>query len=144
MRGFTQRHYILLYGLALAALLFILKWLELRLLVYRNSFEYYGGAIALIFLGVGIWIASQGAKKHHPLQNIPQSDAQAAAKLGITTREIEVLALMAAGLSNQEIADKLFVTINTIKTHNAKLFEKLGVSRRTQAVEKAKRLGIIA
>ncbi len=140
----TDRQNLLIYGAALAGLLFLLKWLELRLLIYRNAYEYYGGAIALVFLFVGIWIASRTLKPAMVQNAGALPDADAAHKAGLTTREIEVLALLAAGHSNREIAEKLFVSTNTVKTHNAKLFEKLEVSRRTQAVERARQLGILA
>lgn len=143
MPKLSDKQSLLIYAVALAGLLFLLKWLELRLLIYRNAYEYYGGAIALVFLLVGIWVATRVNRRAHQLRPIA-TDAEAGTRLGLTVREIEVLKLLASGYSNREIADKLFVTTNTIKSHNAKLFEKLEVNRRTQAVEKARQLGILS
>lgn len=144
----------ILYGLSLAALLFLLKWLELRFLIIRHAFEIYVGAIAVIFTALGIWLALKLSQpkiktvvvekavyiKEGPDFQLNQGELD---KLGLSTRELEVLQLMAAGLSNQEIAGQLFVSLNTIKTHSSRLFEKMDVKRRTQAVDKAKRLSII-
>lgn len=144
----------ILYGIALAILVFLLQWLELRFVILDHAFELYAGAIALIFTGLGIWLAQKLMKpkvktvvveKQIIIDNGPDFifNAQAAEELRISKRELEVLQLMGDGLSNQEIADKLFVSLNTIKTHSSNLFEKLEAERRTQAVEKAKRLGLI-
>jgi two-component system, NarL family, response regulator LiaR len=152
MRGyFAKYRYVLLYGLPLAALLYLLKWLQYQLVITGHSFEIYIGAIALIFLALGIWLALKLAKpkiiekpvyvKNNEDFVINESEI---ARLGLSKRELEVLQLMADGLSNQEIADKLFVSLNTVKTHSSKVFEKLNVKRRTQATEKGKRMGIIA
>jgi two-component system, NarL family, response regulator LiaR len=138
---------IILYGISLALLLFFLKWVEFRFLIINHSFEIYIGIIALVFTALGIWLANKLTKpktithfveKQHFVFN--EKECQ---NLEISKREIEVLALMSEGLSNQEIAEKLFVSLNTIKTHSSNLFEKLDVKRRTQAVEKAKRLSLI-
>lgn len=145
----------LLYGGSLAALLFLLKWLELRLVIINHAFEIYAGAIAIIFTGLGIWLALKLSKPkvetlvvEKEIYIKPPAEFQINQKeielRGISKRELEVLQLMAEGLSNQEIAARLFVSLNTIKTHSSNLFEKLGVSRRTQAVEKGKRLLIIS
>lgn len=144
----------LLYGLSLALLLFLLKWLELRFIIINNAFEIYIGAIALVFTGLGIWLALKltdtrvrtvVVEKEVFIGNLSPSNRNEAeiSRFGISKRELEVLQLMAEGLSNQEIAGRLFVSLNTIKTHSSKLFEKLDVKRRTQAVEKAKRLRLI-
>ena len=150
--GFLKKNgQLLVYGAALALLLFLLNWLELRFVLLDHSFEIYIGAIALIFTGLGIWLAVKLMRpKTIVLEKeirVPATDftlnEKALAELGISRRELEVLELMAKGLSNQEIAEKLFVSLNTIKTHSSSLFEKLEVKRRTQATEKAKKAGLI-
>lgn len=153
--SFLSKHkHIILYGVCLALLLFLLKWLELRLIIINHAFEVYIGAIAAIFTALGIWLALKLTKpkvrtviveKEVYVQNGGEFtlNEQELQQLGLSNRELEVLQLMAAGLSNQEIAGRLFVSLNTIKTHSSRLFEKMDVKRRTQAVEKAKRLRII-
>ncbi|MBC9934503.1 response regulator transcription factor [Chitinophaga qingshengii] len=151
----TRNRENILYGLSLAVLLFLLKWLELRFLVIQHAVEVYVGVIALLFTALGIWLALKLAKPRvetviiekpvpvaAPLPSSLNTDEQD--RLGLSTRELEVLQLMADGLSNQEIAGRLFVSLNTVKTHASRLFEKLDVKRRTQAVDKAKRLNIIS
>lgn len=136
---------IILYGLALAALVFLLKYLEYQLIVRNLSIEFYVGIVALFFTALGIWAGLKLTQKKivivGPEFILNETELQ---RLGISKREHEVLGLMAQGLSNQEIADKLFVSLNTIKTHSSNLFIKLEVSRRTQAVQKAKQLRLIA
>lgn len=135
---------VILYGLALAGLVFLLKYLEYRLIVHDLSIEFYVGLVALFFTGLGIWAGLKLTRKQvvmvGPEFIFNESELQ---RLGISKREHEVLELMAKGLSNQEIADKLFVSLNTIKTHSANLFLKLEVNRRTQAVQRAKELRLI-
>ncbi|SDD76262.1 response regulator transcription factor [Pedobacter soli] len=142
----------ILYGVFLAALLFLLKWLELRFIIINHAFEIYAGAIAVLFTALGIWLALKLSKPKTILiekeifTEKPETfvlNEKELIKLNISKRELEVLQLMSEGLSNQEIATKLFVSLNTIKTHNARLFEKLEVKRRTQAIETAKRLSLI-
>jgi two-component system, NarL family, response regulator LiaR len=135
---------VILYGLALAVLVFLLKYLEYRLIVHDLSIEFYVGLVALFFTGLGIWAGLKLTRKQvvmvGPEFILNEPELQ---RLGISKREHEVLELMAKGLSNQEIADKLFVSLNTIKTHLSNLFLKLDVSRRTQAVQRAKELRLI-
>jgi two-component system, NarL family, response regulator LiaR len=135
---------ILIYGLAMAILIFALKYLEYRLVVHDLSTEFYVGVIAIFFTGLGIWAGLRLTRGKVILVGpefvFNETELQ---RLGISKREHEVLELMAKGLSNQEIADKLFVSLNTIKTHTSNLFLKLEVSRRTQAVQKAKELRLI-
>ncbi len=157
---FSKNKLIILYGISLALLLFLLKWLEYKFILISHSFEIYIGIIAIIFMALGIWLALKLAKpkiktvivekeilvKEEIFVNTSTDfifNQKEFEKLGISMRELEVLQLMAQGLSNNEIAEKLFVSTNTIKTHSSKLFEKLDVKRRTQAIEKAKRLNII-
>nr|WP_295870432.1 LuxR C-terminal-related transcriptional regulator [uncultured Chitinophaga sp.] len=150
----TRNRQNILYGLSLAILLFLLKWLELRFLIIHHAMEIYIGMIAIIFTALGIWLALKLARPKVETviveKPVPVSTAAAFSlntgeldRLGLSSRELEVLQLMADGLSNQEIAGRLFVSLNTIKTHASRVFEKLDVKRRTQAVEKAKRLSII-
>ncbi len=150
---FKSYKLILLYGVSLAALLFVMRWLEFRLLVINHATELYAAAIAIVFMVLGIWVAKQLTKPKTVLvektiyvspssENFERNE-KALEELGISKRELEVLELIAQGLSNNEIAARLFVSLNTIKTHSSKLFEKLDVNRRAQAVETAKRLGII-
>lgn len=151
-KWFGSYKLILLYGASLAGVLFLVRWLEFRLLLISHATELYVAVIALVFLGLGIWLAKQLTRPKTVLvektvyvastKNF-QRNEQALEALGISKRELEVLELIAEGLSNHEIAERLFVSLNTVKTHGSKLFEKLDVKRRTQAVEAAKRLGII-
>lgn len=144
----------ILYGISLAFLLFFLKWIELRFIIINHTLEIYVGLIALLFTGLGIWLALKLTKPKVETQIIEKEistknadfiiNEEVMNELGISKRELEVLQLMADGLSNQEIAERLFVSLNTIKTHSSKVFEKMEVKRRTQAVEKAKRLSLIA
>ncbi len=155
MNFFVKNKHAILYGMSLAILLFLLKWLELRLLIIDHAFEIYIGAIALIFTALGIWLALKLTRpkvktiiieKEVYIQEPPVNfmlNENELAKTGLSTRELEVLQLMAEGLSNQEIAARLFVSLSTVKTHSSNLFEKMDVKRRTQAIDKAKRLSII-
>lgn len=147
----TRNKDTILYGISLAILLFLLRWLELRFLIISHAFEIYAGMIAIIFTALGIWLALKLTKPKIETRIVEKPiftetfvlNETELNNLGLSKRELEVLQLMSAGLSNQEIAEKLFVSLNTIKTHTSKLFEKLDVKRRTQAIEKAKRLSLI-
>ncbi|HET6255784.1 MAG TPA: response regulator transcription factor [Puia sp.] len=151
MGFFTRHKHVILYGFALAGLLFLLKWLEWKFVVLDRAIELYSGAIALVFTGLGIWLALKLARPKYKTVVVEKEvymkpgtiDQKALARLGLSARELEVLQAMAEGLSNQEIAARLFVSLNTIKTHSANIFDKLDVRRRTQAVDKAKKLNII-
>jgi len=145
---------VIFYGLSLAVLLFLLKWLELRFIIFDNAMEIYIGAIALIFTTLGIWLAHKLIKPKIETVVVEKEiyisknddflfNEKEFNKLGLSKRELEVLQLMSEGFSNQEIAGRLFVSLNTIKTHTSRLFEKMDVKRRTQAIEKAKRLSLI-
>ena len=144
----------ILYGVSLAILLFLLKWLELRFVILDHAFEIYIAAIALIFTALGIWLALKLAKPKVKTIVIEKEvyiekngdfilNQRELNKLGLSKRELEVLQLMAEGLSNQEIASRLFLSLNTIKTHSSRTFEKMDVERRTQAVDMARKLSII-
>ena len=147
-----MKNNILIYGLVLGLLIAGLKFAEYKLIIRDHSIEIYGGLIALIFTAIGIWVGLKFVKKKEVLV-VKEVLVQPAEKfevnennlkqLSISKREHEVLVLMAQGLSNQEVADKLFVSLNTVKTHSSKLFEKLNVQRRTQAVQEAKKLGLL-
>jgi len=138
---------ILLYGLALALLVFILKFVEYRFFVRDLSLEFYIGLIAVLFTGVGIWSGIKLTSKKVIITTVSAEpfalNETELKRLGISKREHEVLELMAQGLSNQEIADKIFVSLNTVKTHTSNLFLKLETKRRIQAVQKAKELRLI-
>lgn len=135
---------IILYGLSLAVVVFLLKYLEYKLIVRDLSLEFYVGIVAMFFTAFGVWAGRKltGKKIVRVGPEFLLNDVELQ-RLGISKREHEVLELMAKGLSNQEIADKLFVSLNTIKTHSSNLFLKLEVSRRTQAIQKGKELGLI-
>ncbi len=153
--GFVSRNRIILfYGLFLALMLFLLKWLELRFIIIDRAFEIYIGSIALIFTLLGIWLALKFSKPKVNTVVVEKEIYRSSAsnfkvneeelnKLGLSKRELEVLQLMAEGLSNQEIGERLFLSLSTVKTHTSRLFEKLDVKRRTQAIEKGKRLSLI-
>jgi NarL family two-component system response regulator LiaR len=138
---------IILYGVALAVLVFILKFIEYRFFVRDLSLEFYIGLIAFLFTGIGIWSGLKLTSGKVIITTVPaqpyELNEAELKRLGISKREYEVLELMAEGLSNQEIADKLFVSLNTVKTHTSNLFLKLDTKRRTQAVQKAKALRLI-
>ncbi len=142
-----KKRTIVLYAVVLAVLIFLLKLLEYRLWVRELSVSHYMGIIALLFTIIGVWA---GLRLSRPRPQVTDLGAPPAnlddllVKKGISRREYEVLDLMARGLTNQEIADKLFISLNTVKTHAANLFLKLDAKRRTQAVEHAKREGLIS
>lgn len=133
---------ILLYGLAVAGGAFVLQWLEYRTLVRSGSAPLYVSAVALVFIVVGIWIGHRTAPPPAAREAFEPND-QALDYLGISARELEVLELLAEGHSNKQIAKALSVSPNTVKTHLANLYQKLEVSRRTQAVQKARSLRLI-
>ncbi|HEX2627543.1 MAG TPA: LuxR C-terminal-related transcriptional regulator [Chitinophagaceae bacterium] len=155
INNFLLRHKsTIIYSISLALLLFLLKWLELRFIVFRHSFEVYIGFIAVIFTALGIWLAVKLSKPMVQTVVVEKQvyieksqsfvlNTSLIAELELSKRELEILRLMAQGHSNQEIASTIFVSLSTVKTHIQNLFEKLDVSRRTQAIEKAKRLSLI-
>ena len=141
---------VLLYGVLAGLLIAALKVIEYRFLVLEHSFEIYGGLVAVLFAGLGLWLGLR-ITRPRPAAAVPTAHTEGPFRpnlgryeqLGITPREREILELIAAGLSNQEIAEKLFVSQNTVKTHASRLFDKLDARRRTQAVQIAKREGLI-
>ena len=139
---------ILVYGLLGGVLIAALRLTEYHFLVVEHSLEIYGGLIAALFAALGIWLGLKLTRtKEIVVVRDPEPFAVSQDRLeafGITPREHEILTLIAAGLSNREIAEKLFLSENTIKTHSSRLFEKLNARRRTQAVQIAKQSGLIA
>ncbi|HLP94191.1 MAG TPA: response regulator transcription factor [Saprospiraceae bacterium] len=139
--------HLALYGIPLGLLMASLQYSRLHLLTYGQSEKWYIAFIAILFAAVGIWAGMRWNRKYPlssptaPLPVLPKE--QLLAGLGITPRELEVLEQMAEGKSNQEIAESLFVSLNTVKTHLSNLFSKLDVQRRTQAIQKAKSLGLL-
>ena len=163
---------VLVYGVLGGLLIAALKMVEYRYLVLEHSLEIYGGLVALLFAGLGIWLGRKLARTRekvvvrevpvrvevevpvHVPVHVPvpvpvptagpfvRNEARLQ-ELGITPRELEILEAMAAGLSNREMAERLFVSENTVKTHAARLFDKLSARRRTQAVQLAKEAGLI-
>ena len=149
-----MRKTVLLYGLLGGVLIAGLKFIEYRFLIVEHSLEIYGGLVALLFSAVGIWLGLKLTKMKETIVvkevAVPvRADEPFAVnedrreQLGIKPREMEILELMAAGLSNREIAEKLFVSENTVKTHSSRLFDKLQARRRTQAVQLGKEAGLI-
>ena len=137
---------ILLLGLCGGLLITLLKLTEYRFLVVEHSAQIYGGLIAVIFAGLGIWLGLTLTRKGQsspPATGPFMPNEQRISELGITPRELEILGLIASGLSNREIADRLFVSENTVKTHSSRLFDKLGAKRRTQAVQLGKEARLI-
>lgn len=132
---------IILYASALAATAAGLQWLQYRYLVSAFSGDLYVGLVALAFIALGLWAgrALTGPPRRSPFRR----NEAAIRSLGLSPRECEVLALLASGQSNKELARKLGISPNTVKTHIARLFEKLEVERRIQAIEKARWLALI-
>ena len=158
-----MRRTVVLYGLLGGVLIATLKLVEYRFLIIEHSLEIYGGIIALIFAALGIWLGLRLTRPREtvvvrevsvevrvpvevpvPVDGPFQRNEARLAQLGITPRDLEILEAIAAGLSNREIAERLFVSENTVKTHTARLFDKLSARRRTQAVQRAKQEGLIA
>jgi DNA-binding CsgD family transcriptional regulator len=145
-----MKKHILIYGLCGGMLIVLLKLVEYRFLVVQHSIEIYGGLIALLFAGLGIWLGLKltGKRETIIVREVPAARSFTLneirlRELGITRRELEILELIARGLSNREIAEKLFVSENTVKTHSSRLFDKLSARRRTQAVQLGKEFGLI-
>lgn len=152
------RRHVLLYGLLGGGLIALLKAVEYRWLIVDRSVEVFAGLIAATFAGVGIWLGRRltRPKEKIVVREVPvpvpvpvpapaefAPDEQKRAELGITDRELEILQLIARGLSNREIAETVFVSENTVKTHSSRIFQKLGARRRTQAVRLGKQLRLI-
>jgi DNA-binding CsgD family transcriptional regulator len=141
---------VLLYGILGGVLIAVLKVVEYRYLVLEHSLEIYGGIVALLFSALGIWLGLKLTRTRETVvvREVPvigpfTRNEMQLQQLGITPRELEILEAMAGGFSNREIAERLFVSENTVKTHAARLFDKLSARRRTQAVQRAKEAGLI-
>ena len=141
--GMTARLWIraACYGALLAAGTFALEWLDYQRLARAHSGEIYFFLVAVAFLALGIYIGARVLGGHKPTTF--DGNPRARAALGISPRELTVLQEIAVGRSNKEIAAQLNVSPNTVKTHVARLFEKLGATRRTDAINKARELGIV-
>ena len=147
-----MRKTVLLYGLLGGVLIAALKLIEYRWLVVEHSLEIYGGLVAAMFASVGIWLGHKLTRRtetvvaREVVVGAPATfvrDQGKVESLGITPRELEILELIAAGLSNKEVAARAYVSENTVKTHSSRVFDKLGAKRRTQAVQLGKELRLI-
>ncbi|WP_310572388.1 response regulator transcription factor [Gemmatimonas sp.] len=152
---------VLLYGLVGGVLIAGLRFVEYRFLVLEHSLEIYGGIVAALFAALGLWLGRKLTRPRETVvvREVPvevrvevpvevpvgpfERNAERLSALGITPRELDILEAMAAGHSNREIAERLYVSENTVKTHAARLFGKLSAKRRTQAVQRAKEAGLI-
>jgi two-component system, NarL family, response regulator LiaR len=164
-----MKRHVLIFGVVGGLLIAILQYTEYRFVVIEHSVELYGALVAILFASFGIWLGLRITRSRETIRETVRETvvvkevlvpAEAAVPvvsnmapfapnaaqqqtLGITARELEVLTLVAGGLSNREIATQLFVSENTIKTHCARAFDKLGAARRTQAVQRGKELGLL-
>jgi ATP/maltotriose-dependent transcriptional regulator MalT len=153
-----MKRHVLIFGLVGGLLIATLHYTEYRFVIIEHSFELYGALVAILFATFGIWLGLRITRRREPtarqvLGPASGQGAKAASpcapntaqqqSLGITDRELEILTLIARGLSNREIATQLFVSENTVKTHCSRTFDKLGAARRTQAVQRGKELGLL-
>jgi len=157
-----MRKQVLIFGLVGGVLVTLLQWTEFHFVVLEHSTAIYGVLIAILFAGAGIWLGTRLlAPRERVVDRIVDrivdrvveveipvpapdvaADDTARERLGITRRELEILELVARGLSNREIGETLFVSENTVKTHCSRAFDKLGARRRTEAVQRSKELGL--
>jgi len=157
VQGRSKWLYIICIGIVFGLLFAVLQWSHYRFLVLNHAFEIYALLLGVLFTGVGIWAGQQLVRrkveivekvvekeivieKYAPAPEISRGEIMKRA--GLSEREAEVLGLIAAGLSNQEIADRLFLSLSTVKTHVSNIFIKLEVTRRTQAIRKAQEMGL--
>jgi NarL family two-component system response regulator LiaR len=154
-----MKRHVLIFGLVGGLLIATLQYTEYRFVVIEHSVELYSALVAILFAAFGIWLGLRITGRREIVREtvvvkevlvpagIPSEpfspDAVQQHSLGITARELEVLTLVAGGHSNREIAEQLFVSENTVKTHCARVFDKLGAARRTHAVKRAKELGLL-
>jgi len=147
-----MRKQVLIFGLVGGVLITLLQLTEFHFIVLEHSVAIYGVLIAILFAGAGIWFGTRLLAPRERIVEIPipidpasdpALDDSARERLGITPREMEVLQLVARGLSNREIGEALFVSENTVKTHCSRAFDKLGARRRTEAVKRSKELGLL-
>jgi DNA-binding CsgD family transcriptional regulator len=143
---------VALYGAVGGVLIALLKVIEYKHFVQEYPSELYGGLVALIFTALGIYFGLRWTRTKEVvvIREVPVRmdgpfvlNGEKLKEVGLTAREHEILALIAQGLSNREIGERLFVSENTVKTHSSRLFEKMQVNRRMQAVQKGKELGLI-
>jgi len=154
-----MKRHVLIFGLVGGLLIATLQYTEYRFIVIEHSVELYGALVAILFATFGIWLGLRITRRREkivvrevlghasgrgaePAPPFAPNTAQQQS-LGITDRELEILTLIARGLSNREIATQLFVSENTVKTHCSRTFDKLGAARRTQAVQRGKELGLL-
>jgi DNA-binding CsgD family transcriptional regulator len=149
-----MKRHVLICGILGGVLITVLQWTQYQFLILQHSLEIYGAIVAAIFAGLGIWLGLKLTARPATvvIREVPTAptaptpfvpDDARRDGLGITRRELEILELVAQGLSNREIAGKLFVSENTVKTHCSRAFDKLGARRRTQAVQLGKELGLL-
>jgi NarL family two-component system response regulator LiaR len=154
-----MKQHVLIFGLVGGFLIAILQYFEYRFVIIEHSVEIYVALVAILFATFGIWLGLRIAGRRKPNREAVAGEVRVPAEapvrepfspntanqqsLGVTARELEILSLIAGGLSNREIATQLFVSENTVKTHCARAFEKLGAARRTQAVQRCKELGLL-
>ena len=156
-----MRKQVLIFGLVGGVLVTLLQWTEFHFVILEHSVAIYGVLIAILFAGTGIWLGTRLLAPRERivdrivdrLVEIPTpaasptpnfADDTTRERLGITRRELEILSLVARGLSNREIGETLFVSENTVKTHCSRVFDKLGARRRTEAVQRSKELGLLS
>ena len=159
-----MKRHVLIFGVVGGLLIAALQYTEYRFIIIEHSVELYGAVVAILFAAFGIWLGLRITRSRETVREtiretvvvrevLVPAEAPAVGPiapntarqqtLGITARELEILALIARGLSNREIATQLFVSENTVKTHCARAFDKLGAARRTQAVQRGKELGLL-
>jgi NarL family two-component system response regulator LiaR len=152
----VMKRHVLIFGVVGGILIAALQYTEYRFVVIEHSVELYSALIAILFAFFGIWLGLRVTRRRETIvvREVLVSARAAALEpfapnksqqeiLGITPRELEILTLVARGLSNREIATELFVSENTVKTHCARAFDKLGAARRTQAVQRGKEFGLL-
>ena len=160
----TMKRHVLIFGLVGGLLIATLQYTKYRFVIIEHSVELYGALVAILFAAFGIWLGVRITRSRETIRETVRETvvvrevlvpAEAPAlepfapntarqqTLGITARELEILTLIARGLSNREIATQLFVSENTVKTHCARAYDKLGAARRTQAVQRGKELGLL-
>jgi len=159
LHNLIMKRHVLIFGLVGGLLIATLQYTEYRFVVIEHSVELYGALVAILFATFGIWLGLRITRRREtivvrevlvpssgpgsePASPFAPNRAQQQS-LGITARELEILTLVARGLSNREIATQLFVSENTVKTHCARAFDKLGAARRTQVVQRGKELGLL-
>jgi two-component system, NarL family, response regulator LiaR len=150
---FHRSRHIVFYGMLMAVMVFGLKWLQWKYVITDNSTEIYLGLMAVFFTCLGVWAAGQLSKPKTRTKTVEQKESASGddrfsinqaelQRLNLTAREYDVLKLLSKGCSNAEIAENLFLSVSTVKTHVSNVYVKMDVRSRTQAVEKAKRLRI--